>query len=190
MQTTPMLIGGEPALARSGATFERRNPLDGSVASRAAAATATDALAAAQAFPAWAAFGPAARRKALTAAAAALEARAEAFVAAMAAETGTSAIGAHFNVHLAADMLREAAALTTQITGTVIPSDVPGSQALAVRQPAGVVLGMAPWNAPVILPFGGVKGSGWGHFGGQAGIAELPDLRWITVQTAPRSYPF
>jgi len=54
-------------------------------------------------------------------------------------------------VFLAAGMLREAAALTTQISGEVIPSDVPGSLAMAVRQPAGVVLGIAPWNAPVIL---------------------------------------
>jgi benzaldehyde dehydrogenase (NAD) len=56
-----------------------------------------------------------------------------------------------FNVFLAAGMLREAAALTTQIVGEVIPSDVPGSLAMAIRQPAGVVLGIAPWNAPVIL---------------------------------------
>jgi acyl-CoA reductase-like NAD-dependent aldehyde dehydrogenase len=48
-------------------------------------------------------------------------------------------------------MIREAASLTTQITGEVIPSDVPGSLAMGVRQPAGVVLGIAPWNAPVIL---------------------------------------
>jgi acyl-CoA reductase-like NAD-dependent aldehyde dehydrogenase len=48
-------------------------------------------------------------------------------------------------------MLREAAALTTQIAGEVIPSDVPGSLAMGLRQPAGVVLGIAPWNAPVIL---------------------------------------
>ena len=41
--------------------------------------------------------------------------------------------------------------MTTQIAGEVIPSDKPGSFAMAVRQPAGVVLGIAPWNAPVIL---------------------------------------
>ena len=33
----------------------------------------------------------------------------------------------------------------------MIPSDVPGSLAMGVRQPAGVVLGIAPWNAPIIL---------------------------------------
>jgi benzaldehyde dehydrogenase (NAD) len=69
----------------------------------------------------------------------------------MAAETGSSGLWAGFNVHLAADMLVEAAALTTQIEGEVIPSNVPGSLALAVRQPVGVVLGIAPWNAPIIL---------------------------------------
>ena len=48
-------------------------------------------------------------------------------------------------------MLREAAAQAYSVAGEVIPSDVPGSLAMGVRQPAGVVVGMAPWNAPVIL---------------------------------------
>ncbi|MCY1361781.1 Vanillin dehydrogenase [compost metagenome] len=69
----------------------------------------------------------------------------------MARETGASALWAGFNVHLAAGILTEAASLTTQIAGEVIPSDVPGSLAMGVRQAAGVVLGIAPWNAPVIL---------------------------------------
>ena len=69
----------------------------------------------------------------------------------MIAETGATRGWAGFNVHLAAGILREAAAMTTQIAGEVIPSDVPGSLAMAVRQPVGVVLGIAPWNAPIIL---------------------------------------
>jgi benzaldehyde dehydrogenase (NAD) len=40
------------------------------------------------------------------------------------------------------------------------------------------------------MPFGGVKGSGIGRFGGKAGIHEFTELRWITVQTTPRHYPF
>jgi benzaldehyde dehydrogenase (NAD) len=66
-------------------------------------------------------------------------------------EIGATAGWAAFNVMLAAGMIREAAALTTQISGEVIPSDKPGCVALALREPAGVVLGIAPWNAPIIL---------------------------------------
>ena len=150
-----MLIAGQECAAGNGATFERKNPLDGSVATRAPAATTEDAIracdAAAAAFPAWSQLGPNARRAMLMKASQALEAKGEAIAAAMAAETGASGIWAGFNVHLAASMLLEAASLTTQINGEIIPSDVPGSVAMAVRQPAGVVLGIAPWNAPVIL---------------------------------------
>lgn len=155
MHSINLLINGEPVAASQGATFTRRNPLDGSVATTAPAATVADAVAAAdaasQAFAAWAAMGPAERRGLLLKAAQALEAKVAEFTEAMAQETGASAIWAGFNVHLAAGMLQEAAALTTQIAGEVIPSNIPGSLAIAVRQPAGVVLGIAPWNAPVIL---------------------------------------
>ncbi len=154
-QNISMLINGERVQATNGAVFERRNPLDGTVATRAPAATVEDARravdAAAAAFPAWAAMGPTERRALLMRAAQALEAKGEAFAAAMAAETGASALWAGFNVHLAASGLQEAAAMVTQIAGEIIPSDVPGSLAMGVRQPAGVVLGIAPWNAPVIL---------------------------------------
>jgi benzaldehyde dehydrogenase (NAD) len=155
MNEISMMIDGANVPARAGHTFERHNPLDGSVATRAPASSPADAIAAvdaaARAFPAWSATGPSRRRELLLKAAHALEAKAPAFAAAIAAETGGSGLWAGFNVHLAAGMLLEAASMTTQISGEIIPSDVPGSLAMAVRQPAGVVLGMAPWNAPVIL---------------------------------------
>jgi len=155
MNRISLLINGAQTAASNGATFERRNPLDRTVATLAPAASVQDAIAAveaaAKAFPAWSATGPGQRRALLTKAAHALEAKAPAFIAAMAAETGASGLWAGFNVHLAAGTLLEAASLTTQITGEIIPSDVPGSLSMGVRQAAGVVLGMAPWNAPVIL---------------------------------------
>lgn len=155
MTDISMFIDGERRAATGGATFERRNPLDGNVATRAPAGTPADAVtavdAAHRAFAEWSQTGPGARRALLLKAAHALEARADAFVQAMARETGASALWAGFNVHLAAGILTEAASLTTQISGEVIPSDVPGSLAMGVRQAAGVVVGIAPWNAPVIL---------------------------------------
>ncbi|MDJ1157048.1 aldehyde dehydrogenase [Chelatococcus sp. SYSU_G07232] len=150
-----LLIADQDVAATGGVTFERRDPLTGHVATRAAAATVADAVAAADAaaaaFPAWSALGPNARRTVLLRAAELMDARTQDFVALMTRETGATAGWAGFNVHLAANMLREAAAMTTQIAGEVIPSDKPGCLAMAVRQPVGVVLGIAPWNAPVIL---------------------------------------
>ena len=135
--------------------FTRLNPLTGEVASSAPAMKAADipaiAAKAAAAFPAWAAQGPNARRAVLMKAAAALEARADAFVAAMMGEIGATKGWALFNLGLAAGMVREAAALTTQIAGEVIPSDKPGCLAMALKEPVGVILGIAPWNAPIIL---------------------------------------
>ncbi len=155
MFETQLLIGGADRPAAGGASFERLDPLTGQVATRAAAASIADAEAAADAaaaaFPAWAALGPNARRTLLLKAADALAARAADFRARMQAEIGATAAWAGFNVHLAAGMLREAASMTTQIGGEVIPSDKPGCLAMATREPAGVVLGIAPWNAPVIL---------------------------------------
>ncbi|RUV26510.1 aldehyde dehydrogenase family protein, partial [Mesorhizobium sp. M1A.T.Ca.IN.004.03.1.1] len=66
-------------------------------------------------------------------------------------ETGATAPWAGFNVMFAANILREAGAMTTQISGEIIPSDKPGTLAMGVRQAAGVCLAIAPWNAPVIL---------------------------------------
>lgn len=109
------------------------------------------AEAAAAAFPDWSISGPNARRALLGKAADELEARADRFVKTMAEELRASEPWARFNVMLGAGMVREAAALTTQIGGEVIPSDKPGLLSLALREPAGVVLGIAPWNAPVIL---------------------------------------
>ncbi|MGV7210756.1 aldehyde dehydrogenase [Oxalobacteraceae bacterium A2-2] len=154
MFVSDLLIGGAAA-ATGNATFERRNPATGEVATRAAAATLEDGARAVQAakdaFPAWSALLPGARRALLLKAADAMEARRAEFVERGVAEAGGSPVWYQFNVTLAANMLREAAAMTTQIGGEVIPSDVPGSMALGIRQACGVVLGIAPWNAPVIL---------------------------------------
>lgn len=141
--------------ADGGATFTRSHPLNAEAPSTAAAASLADAQrsveAAAAAFPQWRDTPPGERRRLLLSAAEQMLLREARFIAAMAAETGATAHWSGFNVHLAADILREAAALTTQIEGQIVPSNVPGNLAMAVRQGAGVVLGMAPWNAPLIL---------------------------------------
>jgi benzaldehyde dehydrogenase (NAD) len=58
-----------------------------------------------------------------------------------------------------------------------------------------VQTGICHINGPTVhdepqMPFGGVKASGYGRFGGRAAIEEFTTLRWITVQTGDRHYPF
>jgi vanillin dehydrogenase len=40
------------------------------------------------------------------------------------------------------------------------------------------------------MPFGGVKGSGYGRMGGKAGLDEFTELRWLSIQTQAPHYPF
>ena len=69
----------------------------------------------------------------------------------MIAETGATEGWAGFNVAFGASLLREAASMTTQIAGEIIPTDISDNVAMSIRQPQGVCVGIAPWNAPVIL---------------------------------------
>lgn len=151
----PLLIGNQDLAAAGGAVFERRDPVSGAIATRAAAASVADATAAVNAasaaFGALSQMGPNARRTLLLKGADSIEQRGPDFIAAMMAETGATAAWGGFNVKLGAAMLREAAAMTTLVAGEVIPSDQAGCLAFSVREPVGVVLGIAPWNAPVIL---------------------------------------
>lgn len=150
-----LLIDGDKRDASGSASYERMDPFTGKLATRAAAASVADANAAveaaAAAFPAWSKTGPGERRALLSKAADVMASKVGEFTKLMMEETGATGPWAGFNVMLAANMLREAAAMTTQISGEIIPSDKPGTLAMAIRQPAGVCLGIAPWNAPVIL---------------------------------------
>lgn len=151
----PLRIAGEATDPASGRYFDKIRRLTGETVATVAAAGPTDAEravdAAASAAPGWAATPPAQRRRILEAAATLLTERSHDIAAVMGKEMGAAAAWCHFNAMLAANMLREAAAQVYSTVGQVIPSDVPGLTATAVREPVGVVVGIAPWNAPLIL---------------------------------------
>src|SRR3954452_347187 len=154
-QEQQLLIGGEWVDAEGGRTFDKDDPYTGEAATTAAAAGVADAEraveAAAKAFPEWSAMPPAKRRELLTAAADLLMERAPDIAQTMTEECGAVFGWGMCNCDLASGMLRAAAEQADLPGSDDIPSKVPGLRAMAVRQPVGVVVGIAPWNAPVIL---------------------------------------
>src|SRR4051812_22969229 len=150
-----LLIGGPWRGASSGASYEKTNPWTGEPSGTSAAATPEDARAAvdaaAEAFPGWSRTPVEERKELLDRAAELLMERQESIAAIVTEETGATFGWGMFNVELAAGMLQAAGAFASQVSDAEIESHVPGKKARAVRQPVGVVVGIAPWNAPVIL---------------------------------------
>ena len=76
------------------------------------------------------------------------------------------------------------------LSAAVFGRDIKRAIAVAQRIRSGI----CHINGPTVhdeaqMPFGGVKDSGYGRFGGKAAIAEFTDLRWITIEDE-QHYPF
>jgi acyl-CoA reductase-like NAD-dependent aldehyde dehydrogenase len=73
----------------------------------------------------------------------------------------------------------------------ILTSDPDRGLALADRLHAGIVhVNDQPVHDEPQMPFGGVKDSGWGRFGGAAATEEFTELKWVTVQSGTRPFPF
>jgi acyl-CoA reductase-like NAD-dependent aldehyde dehydrogenase len=146
-------IGGE--WVTGGELFDVYNPYDGTVVARVPAGTRADAAravdAAAAAFPAWADLPPAEKQTLFLRAADIVERRRAEIVALLAAETGCAGAFAGFQVLTAIRLLRQASNWGYLPAGEVIRSDIPGTFALALRKPLGVVAGISPWNGAHVL---------------------------------------
>ena len=76
------------------------------------------------------------------------------------------------------------------LSAAIFSRDTGRALALAQRVESGI----CHINGPTVhdeaqMPFGGVKSSGYGSFGGKASIEQFTQLRWITLQNGPRHYP-
>ena len=146
-------IGGE--WVSSGRKFEDIDPYRGTVMAMVPAGTRADAAravdAAAAAFPAWAALPPAEKQGMFLRAADIVERRREEIVALLATETGCAGAFAGFQVITAIRLLRQASNWGYLPVGEVIRSDTPGTFAMALRKPLGVVAGITPWNGAHVL---------------------------------------
>lgn len=148
-------IGGRWVDAAEGATFDDLEPYTGDVVATVPAGTREDARAAieaaAEAFPAWSRTPPAERQRIFLKAADILEARRDEVVSQLARETGCGLGLGMFQMGFVPGLFRQAAGLAYQPIGEIIPSDVPGTFAMGIRRPVGVVGAIAPWNAALIL---------------------------------------
>ena len=73
----------------------------------------------------------------------------------------------------------------------ILTSDPDRGMALAEQLQSGIVhVNDQPVHDEPQMPFGGVKDSGWGRFGGTFAMDEFTELRWITVQSGTRPFPF
>jgi acyl-CoA reductase-like NAD-dependent aldehyde dehydrogenase len=73
----------------------------------------------------------------------------------------------------------------------IITTDPDRGFTLAQQIQSGIVhINDQPIHDEPQMPFGGVKDSGWGRFGGRAAMDEFTELRWITVQSGTRPFPF
>lgn len=131
----------------------RLNPVDGSVASRVPAQGPREAIAvanaAAGAFAGWSATAPAERRAVLQRAAELIPSFAGEIHRSMRDETGATDEWVRFNLDVARRHLEVAADLTGRITGGVRRDGA--GLSFSFRDPVGVCLAIAPWNAPFVL---------------------------------------
>ena len=150
-----MYINGQWLDAIDGKAFDDYNPYNGEVYARLPAGKRGDARkacdAAAAAFPGWAHTRPTERQRYFLKAADILERRQQDIQNIVTQETGGTFRWGMIQAHFAAGLLREAAAQVHAIGGEILPADLPGAFFMTIRQPVGVVAGISPWNAPVIL---------------------------------------
>ena len=94
-------------------------------------------------------------------------------------------------VDSAEEAIDRANATSYGLSAGILTSDSDRGLALAESLQAGIVhVNDQPVGDEPQMPFGGVRDSGWGRFGGTAAIAEFTELRWITVQSGTRHFPF
>ena len=156
-ETFRNFIGGQWVGARSGATFENRNPADtdeliGLFAKSDRDDTREAIAAAAAAQPAWAAMPAPKRGEVLYRAANLLEARADQVAREMTREEGKTLPEARGEVGRAINILRYFGGEGARLGGQHAPSERDRVFIQTRRRPLGVVGLITPWNFPIAIP--------------------------------------
>jgi aldehyde dehydrogenase (NAD+) len=152
---TAMPLGGVWRAGRIGKILADADPWNGEILTEIPLADAGDldeAVAAAQqAQREWAARSSASRADIMLAAATVTQDRRREISDWLIHETGATVAAAELEWSLARSAMLGAASLPHQVTGRIVPSDLPGRQNRVYRVPAGVVAVISPWNSPLRL---------------------------------------
>ncbi|HET9389553.1 MAG TPA: aldehyde dehydrogenase family protein [Steroidobacteraceae bacterium] len=150
-----LYIDGKWARAASGAVADDFNPATGALYARVAQAGRADAQraieAAFRARQGWANLVVADRAAFLLRAADILAGKVEDIREALIEESGSTFGKAMFEVFYSIDLLRSAAGDARHVFGETLPHSMNGQLGMTVRQPLGVIGGIAPFNAPFLL---------------------------------------
>jgi len=154
IKRSELWIGGEHVAPSSGKYLDDLNPLDDSLYSRVAEATAADMDKAVQvaheAFLANKHLLAKDREVWFMNAASLVERDFQEYVDILIDEVGSPVGKAEFEVAYCISALRAAAGVPRSLRGDVIPSDYPGVFSMAIREPVGVVAAISPFNVPLL----------------------------------------
>ncbi|MCB1678876.1 MAG: aldehyde dehydrogenase family protein [Halioglobus sp.] len=154
VKQSELWIGGEHVKPSSGKYFDDLNPLDDSLYSRVAEATAADMDRAVQvaheAFLANKHLLAKDREVWFMRAASLMERDFQEYVDILIDEVGSPIGKAQFEVDYCINALRAAAGIPRTLRGDIIPSDNPGVFSMAIREPVGVVAAISPFNVPLL----------------------------------------
>ncbi|KAK1595824.1 aldehyde dehydrogenase [Colletotrichum navitas] len=136
-------------------TFDVVSPATGKTVHKCGSATEKDALAAvdsaAEAFKSWKKTTLVQRRDIFLKTAAIMESRKEELARIMSEETGAAAGWSDFILGLGIGCIKDVGGRLVTVEGSVPATNDPNLSAMVLKEPYGVVLAIAPWNAPFIL---------------------------------------
>jgi len=173
--THPLIISNKPHPTVN--SFPVYSPATGKLLHHFSSASIDDAdaaLSSAQAAqPKWKTLPPSKKRDIFIKAAQIMDSRREELTKYMADETGASAPWGAFNLNLASEILRDVAGRLSSISGSIPQTATEGVSALVLKEPYGVILAIAPWNAPYIL---GIRAIIYALAAGNTAILKAPEF--------------
>ncbi len=149
-------INGKWVGAKSGKTFESRNPANGELIGVLPLSDAQDAAdavdAADRAFEKWRKYPAPQRAELVHRVAEILRLRKQELGELLTREMGKVLPEALGDVQEAIDMAMYMAGEGRRLNGLLVPSELPSKWAMAVRDPLGIVGVITPWNFPIAIP--------------------------------------